>query len=217
MFESMSKGSYVVGFIISITLVLFTAVFAADIAIRGVYGAIDIVKSILVDINPNRSWNTTEVAETPQATTPTKPSVAAHPAAPAKPSAPARIVGTAPAAVAPAVPRVSNARMTYSAFGTYWHGSFVPRDELSEGDTPAIRVMIYNAGNASTASWTITCSFGSQFSQTVGYQPPLRAGERAFAVCDSAPLAYGTHSVSVGYHEVGKASQEITGTITVGE
>ncbi len=215
MFESMSKGSYVVGFIISIALVLLTAVFAADIAIRGIYTGTDIVKSILTDINPDRPWNTPEVAEAPQAPVPAKPRAVARPTTPVTQPAPTRIAQAAPAAVYPATPRVSSAKMTYSAFGTYWNGSFVPRDELNRDEIPAIRVMIYNSGNAPTAPWTLQCSFGGNVSQTIGYQAPLGAGERAFAVCDTSPLSYGTHAVTVSYQETGKAAQEISGTISV--
>ena len=212
MFESMGKPQYIVGFILGIVLTLLVAVFAVDIVVRGAYSLADTFRPVLERLGWGDDAVVAEQASPRAPTTPVR-TVARAPVAPKKPSVP--VVRTAPAAVAPSVPRVSNAHMSYSAFGTYWNGSFVAQEELNQDDVPAIRVMIYNAGNAPTASWTIQCSFGGNIAQTVGYQAPLGAGERAFAVCDSAPLPYGTHTVTVSYQEAGKAPQVISGTISV--
>lgn len=115
--------------------------------------------------------------------------------------------------ITPSEKRASNVVFTYDSFGTYWKGSFVPRTFLARGEIPAVRVMIHNTGNAPTQAWSLECNFQGVITRTNQY--PLSAGERAFAVCDSVPLPFGTQYVTVSYQEIGKEVRPLSASIMV--
>ncbi|OGG60358.1 hypothetical protein A3C89_03840 [Candidatus Kaiserbacteria bacterium RIFCSPHIGHO2_02_FULL_50_50] len=210
-------GLQIVGLFVAVILALIAAVVIVDMLVRAVgYGAVAL-DSITQREQPvvvlEDEADVRGAAVLALASDTEDEQVSSKYAAPEATVASRETTRVATAAPAKAVPRYSNAVMSFHAFGTTWRGSFVPRSSIERSDIPAIRAMVYNNGNAATNAWTFSCNWEGAVTTT--RQAPLGAGERAFAVCTTGGLSRGTHDVTLIYQETGKAAQVQTVSVRV--